>query len=606
MPHSPNSGRQRGPPGPRPRKPSSGTSAAPTSRRRLRNHAGDTLIEVLISALLIAAIVIATVIALNTSNRASALGRARTEAQALAEQDQERLRAEPLATLAALNGATETRPTLFVDGTTFTTKASVLYVTASGANDCTIETPTAGLYKTTSVVTWAGMGKNAPVSDTSAIAPPPGATLVVRIEGPVRSEGLEGVTVTATGPGAAGPVHTATTNGEGCTLFGPYEEGGEYLVNAYRTGYVDANSYSQLKEDPSAHVSLSLLTNQPTKASYQLAAAESLKVNLQTAKPTGVTGSWSPKSKVNNIVISTAEGMVPAWRTLLATSTLREGPFTSVAPGLYPFNYAVWAGTCKSGEPAAFGAAHNPEAAVQAGGSTEVTLVLPALVLKIYKGIRRENTELVTSPTVYLTNSSCEEGRAAQETLGSTEKIVEGGVLASPGVPYGKYAVCTQWGELTEVPAPPTTTTTATLTTTSYASGAPIVTKQPIAMALVEGEAIVENAEASGATSQQWEISFNGGSTWAVLNGATYSPYNFGGSYVAQNNALFRDKFTNSHGSTLTNTALLTVTAKAPMVTSTATYHLESTQVSVPVVSQTIQEVAMFHGNATERKTGTC
>jgi Tfp pilus assembly protein PilV len=538
------------------------TSTRVALRGLRRSQAGDTLMEVLISALLIAAIVGATVAALNTSNRASALGRARSEAQALAEQDQERVRAEPLATLAALNGTTETRPTVAVDGTTFTIKSGVLFVTESGTNDCTVETPTAGLYRTTSTVTWAASGKHAPVSLSSSIAPPAGATLVVRIEGPIKGEGVEHATVTATGPGTTGAVHTATTNSEGCALFGPYEEGGEYAVNAYRAGYVDPNSYYQLKEDPSLRVSWNLLTNLPTKASYQLAAAESLKVSLQTAKPTGVTGTWAPKTKANNVVIATAEGMAPAFRTLLSTSAAREGPFSSVAPGLYPFTYAVWAGTCKSDEPAAFGAAHNPEATAQIGGSSEVTLVLPALVLKIYKGTRLATTELATSPTVYLTNTSCEEGRVLQETLANTERIVEQGALASPGVPYGKYTVCTQW-ESSEGAA------TTTTTTTTSTSGAPIVTKQPKPQALVEGEAIIETAEASGAVSQQWEISFNNGSSWANLNGATSSPYNFGGSYVAQNNALFRDNFTNTHGSTLTNTAILyvTTTSPAPVVT---------------------------------------
>jgi hypothetical protein len=104
-------------------------------------------------------------------------------------------------------------------------------------------------------------------------------------------------------------------------------------------------------------------------------------------------------------------------------------------------------------------------------------------------------------------------------------------------------------------------TTSAATLTVKPASGAPTVTTQPSPLTLKEGEAIVFSAAASGtpAPSLQWEASFNGGSTWNVLTGATTSPFNFGGSYYAQNGALFRATFTNSAGSVTTNAALLTV-----------------------------------------------
>jgi hypothetical protein len=111
------------------------------------------------------------------------------------------------------------------------------------------------------------------------------------------------------------------------------------------------------------------------------------------------------------------------------------------------------------------------------------------------------------------------------------------------------------------------TSSAATLTVKS-SSGAPTVTTQPSALTIKEGEAIVFSAAASGspAPSLQWEASFNGGSTWNVLTGATSSPFNFGAAYYAQNGALFRATFTNSAGSATTNAVLLTV-YYAPSVT---------------------------------------
>jgi hypothetical protein len=118
------------------------------------------------------------------------------------------------------------------------------------------------------------------------------------------------------------------------------------------------------------------------------------------------------------------------------------------------------------------------------------------------------------------------------------------------------------------------TTAAATLTVKS-SSAAPTITTQPTALTLKEGEAIVFSAAASGtpAPSLQWEASFNGGSTWNVLTGATSSPYNFGASYAAQNGALFRATFTNSAGSATTSSALLTVNppSAAPKVTTQPT-----------------------------------
>src|SRR5580700_12128098 len=68
---------------------------------------GDTLIEVLISAVLIALIVVGTLTGLDSTNKATARDRARSQADALAEHAEEQLRSEPINKLAAL---TESRP----------------------------------------------------------------------------------------------------------------------------------------------------------------------------------------------------------------------------------------------------------------------------------------------------------------------------------------------------------------------------------------------------------------------------------------------------------------------------------------------------------------
>src|SRR5580693_4854169 len=69
-------------------------AAAATSR--LSSDRGDTLIEVVISVALISLVVVAVLFGLNSTNRATSASRARSQADVLAQQDEERLRAEPI------------------------------------------------------------------------------------------------------------------------------------------------------------------------------------------------------------------------------------------------------------------------------------------------------------------------------------------------------------------------------------------------------------------------------------------------------------------------------------------------------------------------------
>ncbi len=66
------------------------------------SESGDTLIEVVISAALISLVVIAVLFGLDSTNRATANSRARSQADALAQQDEERLRSEPIKKLTEL------------------------------------------------------------------------------------------------------------------------------------------------------------------------------------------------------------------------------------------------------------------------------------------------------------------------------------------------------------------------------------------------------------------------------------------------------------------------------------------------------------------------
>ena len=369
-------------------------------RVALASDRADTLIEVLVSSLVIAVMILGTFNGLDATNRASALGRARSQAQALAEKDEERLRGEPISALAALNNTTKTS-TSEIKGTavktTYTIKSSVNYINEQGVSDCAAEAAE-GYYKTTSEVSWTTMGNNKPVRETGSIAPPAGATLIVRVEGSEKGAGVEGMTVTAVGPGSSGTSYEEKTTSEGCALFGPFEEGGEYTVNVKRAGYVDQNWYSEVKEDPEAKTTWNLLLNVATKAAYRFAPAGTLKANLTTIAPTPSAKSectenctWS-ETKAQNLMVSNSEGMHPENRTLFKTSSLRASPFSSESPGVFPFPtaYAVYAsnGTCESDNPTKFGTAKDPEIQVPANGTGEVEVPVPPMLVRVWTGTK--------------------------------------------------------------------------------------------------------------------------------------------------------------------------------------------------------------------------
>lgn len=101
------------------------------------------------------------------------------------------------------------------------------------------------------------------------------------------------------------------------------------------------------------------------------------------------------------------------------------------------------------------------------------------------------------------------------------------------------------------------TTAAATLTVQS----APSVTKSPSSLAVAAGQTATFTASAAGspATSVQWQVSIDGGKTYASISGATNSTLTLSGVAAGQNGYRYRAVFTNSLGSATTNAASLRV-----------------------------------------------
>jgi PKD repeat protein len=101
----------------------------------------------------------------------------------------------------------------------------------------------------------------------------------------------------------------------------------------------------------------------------------------------------------------------------------------------------------------------------------------------------------------------------------------------------------------------------------SVGSVAPAVTGQPTDQAVPDGGTFTFSASASGTPvpTVQWQVSTDGGQSFADIPGATDAAYSATAS-LADNGSLYRAVFTNSEGSATTDPATLTVNPAAPIV----------------------------------------
>nr|WP_307369069.1 putative Ig domain-containing protein [Brevundimonas sp. SORGH_AS_0993] len=127
--------------------------------------------------------------------------------------------------------------------------------------------------------------------------------------------------------------------------------------------------------------------------------------------------------------------------------------------------------------------------------------------------------------------------------------------------------------------APATVTVTVT-------PAAPTVLAQPSSQLVTAGAKATFAAQASGASTVQWQESFDGGASWADIAGATSTVYTSPATTMGDDGKRFRAVFSNAGGTTASNVATLTVAAPTITITIAPTT-LSSAKVGVSY-SQTI------------------
>ncbi|HEY7953604.1 MAG TPA: hypothetical protein VID70_11545, partial [Solirubrobacteraceae bacterium] len=194
-------------------------------------EAGFALLEVLISAVIVALIVIATFTGFDVTQRATADERAHSQADVLAQQDEDRLRSMQIDQLSGLN---ETH-TYKYNGTEYTVKSTGEFLNdTTESQSCVKEAQNASYVRTVSTVTWPALKTRPAVVETGLITPPAGGELLVQVfDG--SGAGVSGMSVVAKGPAPSEATVSATTGSSGCVIFASLGEG-TYSVTTSQLG----------------------------------------------------------------------------------------------------------------------------------------------------------------------------------------------------------------------------------------------------------------------------------------------------------------------------------------------------------------------------------
>ena len=395
--------------------------------RRVHAQSGFALIEVVVSAALLMVVAGGVLAGIDGPAAVSAKNDVRSQAAALAQQDQERLRSK---TIAQLNGYSATNNiSIGTPPVTYSVFSQATWVhDSTDTGSCTVaQDDTSGDYlKIVSQVT-PPTGNGTPVKLTSLMTPPPGTTsstkgtLTVRITNQLNNP-VTGQSVSISGPEA----QTQSTNAEGCAVFQNIEKGA-YNITFSRAGWVDPSSTSVVNR------STTVTAGDVTVVNHSYAQAGRLNVAVDTK----VGAAAAVASPAKGVTVSNI-GIPTGTLTFNAPATPTQGS-SSFALDLYPFTsgYQVWAGVCKDGDPTKYGLA------AVSGTPTPTT---PASVTVRQPAINVTGATGVPGFTGTYPNQSGENMVFTSIDPGCSERRAQtagtGGALSYLGMPYGNYKLC--------------------------------------------------------------------------------------------------------------------------------------------------------------------
>jgi type II secretory pathway pseudopilin PulG len=406
--------------------------------RALASERGDTLLEVLVSAILVALIVVAMFNGFDSASRASASERSRAQADALAQQAEDQLRGLSTAALSTLEAKPRVEE-VTQNGTKYTITSTAQYVTDATATVSCNSTATSGSYiRTTSTVTWGSLGVRKPVIESSIISPPPGSALIVQVTN-AASEGVAGMSVVATGPAPATTLTTLTTAASGCATMALLP--GEYAINVSQSGYVDQNWYAESSKDPSSIHSVYLTAENTIKEPFSFDQAGTIEAEFSTE---------SASSEGDSFVAFNTGMSPPAYRQIGKLETYEKKIKSSAT--VFPFagtgKYSVYAGTCEQNNPHTVNPANpQPSSVLVLRGKPvlDKEVIQPPINIRVMSGTKAgSSTEglKIENATGTLVEPNEPEGCGATHKFTTTKE----GALPHPGMPFAEYTLCVTGG----------------------------------------------------------------------------------------------------------------------------------------------------------------
>jgi prepilin-type N-terminal cleavage/methylation domain-containing protein len=319
-------------------------------RSRLHGEDGFTLIEVMVSAVIVVLLAASVAKALIASTDFSGYERYRSQADEVAQQDQERLKSMSDAQLANLD---QTR-NVAVGPTTYTLHSTATFLSSSGTSSCT--SGNTAYFKVTSTVAWNATKGNPVhnVTEETIITRPVSGSLTLKVNDQA-GNGLSGVTVTPTGTNT-GYTTNGVTDPTGCAAFAGLPVDG-YTLALSDTGYVDVDGNANPSEAASVNS-----TGVTAATQMVMGQAGSLNASFATWDATsGATPIAAPGTTVPGFELSYYGSGAGNHMTVFKTtgSTTVSAPNLS-ANNLFPFaltgpsytnNYQVWAGSCPQEQP---------------------------------------------------------------------------------------------------------------------------------------------------------------------------------------------------------------------------------------------------------------
>jgi type II secretory pathway pseudopilin PulG len=413
-----------------------GSLLVTTTRRTILRGArpaseeGFLLIELVISAALLIIIIVGVMVGFDTSGQITSYEQQRSEANALAQQDQNRLRA---LTIFELSGLSQTNTV--TEGTTrFTIQSSGQFENqATGSSSCAAN-GSASYVLATSTVNWfpaGALGPHRQVVASTLVTPQPGGALIVQVVSS-QGTGVQNMSVNATGPTS----FSSTTGANGCAIFAGLL-GGTYNVSVSQPGYVDkdGNSVPPLNQQAQTVIE----TSSAVKV-FQFDLGGSINTTFTTI-PYG--GSQPVSISGDQVTLFNTNMTYPGFRWAGTVGTYQP---TVTGTSMFPFTsaYTVYAGSCSANEPRTYHA-RDATAVVPPGGAGNVALQVPPLYLTVYSGTASTPGPALMNAHVIVTDQGC---GGSPPTAGGSPSIKRAfmtnssGQLTNPGLPYGNYTVC--------------------------------------------------------------------------------------------------------------------------------------------------------------------